>query len=112
VRITRADNTYNTGGFLVETSALRDALLQAAKGNAKKHCKIGSIIKSLEKETSDALIVAMASDATTMSIARALAANNLPVGRDVVGTKRECFRNPDSPCCIRGTIDNCLGENS
>lgn len=96
----------------METSALRDALIQAAKGNTKKHCKIGSIIESLEKETSDALIVAMASDATTMSIARALASSNLSVGRDVVGAKRECFKNPDSACCIRGTIDNCLKENN
>jgi len=95
----------------VETDALRNALLQAISGNSKKNCKIGSIVKSLEKETSDALIIAMTSDATTMSIARALAASNLSVGRDVIGVKRECFKNPETSCCIRETIDNCLKEN-
>jgi hypothetical protein len=96
----------------MENSTLKDALQNAMLGKANKLCKIGSIIKSLDTETADALITAMASDATTVSISRALAAHGSSVGRDVVGAKRDCFKNCLSQCCIRETIDNCLEKMS
>ena len=90
---------------------LKDALLAVAKGTGRKPCKFGSITTSLDDETRDALIVAMASDASTMDITRALCADGHSIGRDVVGSKRACFKDPSFNCCIRETIDNCLSKN-
>jgi hypothetical protein len=96
----------------MENQTLKDALFSAMTGKENKLCKIGSIIKSLDSDTADALIAAMASDATTVSISRALAAHGSSVGRDVVGAKRDCFKNCSSQCCIRETIDTCLEKLS
>ena len=90
---------------------LKDALLAVAKGTGKKPCKFASITNSLDAETSTALILAMASDASTMDITRALCADGHSIGRDVVGSKRACFKDPSFNCCIRETIDKCLSEN-
>ena len=90
---------------------LKYALLAAAKGTSKRVCKIGSITNSLDDETRDALIVAMASDASTMDITRALCAEGHSVGREFVGSKRPCFKDPSINCCIRETIDGCLSKN-
>lgn len=90
---------------------LKDALKAAAKGESKKICKFGSITNSLDNETKEALIIAMASEASTMDITRALCSDGHSIGRDVVGTKRECFKDPSFNCCIRETIDSCLEKN-
>ncbi len=90
---------------------LKDALKAVANGESKKICKFGSITNSLDSETKDALIVAMASEASTMDITRALCADGHSIGRDVVGTKRACFKDPSFNCCIRETIDSCLAKN-
>ena len=90
---------------------LKDALLAVAQGSSKKTCKFGSITNSLDKETKEALIVAMASNAPTIDITRALCSDGHSIGRDVVGYKRECFRDSSTDCCIRETIDKCLSEN-
>jgi hypothetical protein len=90
---------------------LKDALKAAAKGESKKICKFGSITNSLDNETKEALIIAMASEASTMDITRALCSDGHSIGRDVVGTKRECFKDSSFNCCIRETIDSCLEKN-
>jgi hypothetical protein len=90
---------------------LKDALIAVSQGSSKKICKFGSITNSLDKETKEALIVAMASNAPTIDITRALCSDGHSIGRDVVGYKRDCFRDPSSNCCIRETIDKCLSEN-
>ena len=90
---------------------LKDALKAVAQGDSKKICKFGSIANSLDSETKDALIVAMASEASTMDITRALCSDGHSIGRDVVGVKRACFKDPSFNCCIRETIDSCLSEN-
>jgi hypothetical protein len=90
---------------------LKDALKAVAKGSSKKVCKFGSITNSLDSETRDALIIAMSSEASTMDITRALCADGHSIGRDVVGAKRACFKDPSLNCCIRETIDTCLSLN-
>jgi hypothetical protein len=90
---------------------LKDALKAVAKGDSKKICKFGAITNSLDEETRDALIVAMSSEASTMDITRALCSDGHSIGRDVVGTKRACFKDPSFNCCIRETIDSCLEKN-
>lgn len=90
---------------------LKDALLAAVSGPGKKACKFGSITNSLDGDTRNALIIAMASDASTMDITRALCSDGHSIGRDVVGSKRECFKDSSSNCCIRETIDKCLSDN-
>jgi len=90
---------------------LKDALRAVAQGESKKTCKFGSITTSLDNETREALILAMASEASTMDITRALCSDGHSIGRDVVGTKRACFKDPSFNCCIRETIDTCIATN-
>ncbi len=90
---------------------LKDALRAVAQGESKKACKFGSITTSLDKETKEALILAMASEASTMDITRALCSDGHSIGRDVVGVKRACFKDPSFNCCIRETIDSCIAKN-
>ncbi len=90
---------------------LKDALRAVAQGESKKICKFGSITTSLDNDTREALILAMASEASTMDITRALCSDGHSIGRDVVGTKRACFKDPSFNCCIRETIDTCIATN-
>jgi hypothetical protein len=90
---------------------LKDALRAVAQGESKKTCKFGSITTSLDNETREALILAMASEASTMDITRALCSDGHSIGRDVVGVKRACFKDPSFNCCIRETIDSCIAKN-
>jgi len=89
---------------------LKDELLGLSKGQ-KRLCKIGVIIESLDDETAEALAVVMTSDASTMSIAKALASNGKSIGRDVLAVKRECFKNPNEQCCSHEKIQTILGGN-
>ena len=70
---------------------------------------MGVIIESLDDETAEALVGAMISDASTMSIAKALAADGKSIGRDVLAVKRECFKSPSEQCCINNKIESILG---
>lgn len=87
---------------------LKDELSVLSKGG-RRTCKVGAILDSLDEETAEALVVAMRSDASTMAITRALAADGKPVGRDVVAVKRECFKNPTEQCCIYEKIKSLIG---
>lgn len=79
---------------------LKDVLQNMAKGNSVKLCKIGDIYQSMDKETQEAFMLAMKSDATTMDICRALRAEGISVGREFLGAKRQCFKTNDPTCCL------------
>lgn len=79
---------------------LKDVLKNMAQGNSVKLCKIGEIYTAMDKETKDAFVLAMKSDATTMDICRALKSEGIHVGREFLGAKRRCFKIGDPSCCI------------
>lgn len=84
---------------------LKDVLNSMAKGHSVKLCKIGEIYQSMDKETQEALEMAMKSDATTMDICRALKAEGMSVGREFLATKRLCFKTGDPTCCLNNLKD-------
>jgi hypothetical protein len=94
----------NKGNKKVGTVVLKDELLNLSKGQGRRLCKIGAIVESLDDETAEALTAAMTSNASTMSITKALAANGNSIGRDVLAVKRECFKSPNDQCCISEKI--------
>ena len=79
---------------------LKDVLKGMASGGSVKLCKIGDIYQSMDKETQEAFVMAMRSDATTMDICRALKADGISVGREFLGSKRRCFKTNDPTCCL------------
>lgn len=79
---------------------LKDVLKSMASGGSVKLCKIGDIYQSMDKETQEAFIMAMKSDATTMDICRALKSEGISVGREFLGAKRQCFKLNDPTCCL------------
>lgn len=83
---------------------LKDALGKLLETqNSKQDCKLGRIIAGLDEETAEALIQAMKSDITTMSLTRALNSEGISIGREFLGEKRNtCFKDPESAksCCI------------
>ena len=90
---------------------LKDALRIAVENsNKKKVCKISEIFASFDKETQTSFIEAMASNAKTTDITRALNTNGITIGRDFVGQKRECFKDPSKECCMRQAIDTCIKQ--
>lgn len=85
---------------------LKDALtglIEKAESGKTKECKLCGVISSQDAETSDIIIKALQSQASTMSIVRALNAEGINVSREYVGERRKvCFRNPDSKCQYSG----------
>ncbi len=79
---------------------LKDVLKEMASGGSIKLCKIGDIYQSMDKETQEAFVMAMRSDATTMDICRAMKAEGISVGREFLGAKRQCFKTNDPTCCL------------
>jgi hypothetical protein len=83
---------------------LKDILQDMAKGVSNKFCKFGEIYMSLDAETQEALSSAMVSEASTMAICRALKDEGHPIGREHLGSKRDCFKSADENCCIHQHI--------
>lgn len=79
---------------------LKDNLLKIATEQSTKTCKLGNIYKSLDKETKNALVEALRSEATTMDICRALNADGIRIGREFLGSKRVCFKTGAPTCCL------------
>lgn len=79
---------------------LKDVLKEMASGGSVKLCKIGDIYQSMDKETQEAFVMAMRSDATTMDICRAMKSEGISVGREFLGAKRQCFKTNDPTCCL------------
>lgn len=90
---------------------LKDALrIAVEKSNAKKVCKISEIMASLDEETKLSFVEAMASNAKTTDLTRALNANGIQIGREFLGQKRECFKDTSKDCCMRQTINTCIDK--
>ena len=84
---------------------LRDSLkqlIQDPEGRSRE-CKLGKIIQSQDAETSEIMIEALLSNASTMGIVRALGAEGINLSREYLGEKRAtCFKNPEAAekCCL------------
>ena len=87
---------------------LKDALGKLLESqNSKQECKLGRIIADLDSDTAQALVEALKSDVSTMSLIRALASEGIPIGREFLALKRNnCFKNPDTAnlCCISNRL--------
>jgi hypothetical protein len=83
---------------------LKNILQDMANGVSNKFCKFGDIYMALDEETQEALSGAMKSDASTMSLCKVLKDEGHPIGREHLGAKRECFKNPTDSCCIKQHI--------
>jgi hypothetical protein len=97
----------DAGGSFMLKDALRVAI---ENSNKKKECKISEIMSSLDEETKLSFVEAMASNAKTTDITRALNANGIQVGREFLGQKRECFKEMSKDCCVRQVIDSCVNK--
>ena len=84
---------------------LKDSLQKLIDNPGRERdCKLGNIIKSLDKDTATILVDALKSDASTMGIVRALKDEGLPVSREYLGEKRNtCFKAGSPSCCLTQT---------
>lgn len=92
----RMQTPPNLGGVV-----LKDILKEVAKGSSTKLCKLGEIYTGMDKETREALDMALKSEATTMDICRALKTEGIQIGREFLGAKRRCFKDNDPTCCLK-----------
>lgn len=87
---------------------LRDALRQLIEdpSGKSKDCKLGKIIASQDKETIEIFLEALKSEASTMSLVRALKSEGISLSREYLGEKRSrCFKEGNPNCCLNA-IDN------
>lgn len=87
---------------------LKDSLKQLIQNpdSSSRECKLGRIIQSQDQETAEVIIEALASEASTMGIVRALNAEGISLSREYLGEKRKtCFKSPEaaSKCCLNKT---------
>lgn len=81
-------------------SSLSAKLNSLAASSTQAPCRIGELYAQLDKETGDALVRAMQSAATTMSIHRAVREEGISISRDTLTTHRKCFRSPTDAQCL------------
>jgi len=93
-------DAINAGKPTYGGNVLRDILNNMANGVSQKFCKFGDIYMNLDKDTQEALSAAMQSEASTMSLCKALKDEGYPIGREHLGAKRECFKTRTDSCCI------------
>lgn len=89
---------YQKAGETMLKDAL-NGLIEKAESGKTRDCKLCSVIASQDKETSQIIVKALQSNASTMSIVRAMNAEGILISREYVGERRRvCFRTPDSKC--------------
>lgn len=76
--------------------------------NKSKECKMGKLIKSLDKETATVFKEAMSGDTSTMDLMKALRSEGHSFCREFLANKRNCFKDINSlnSCCVSETIKN------
>ncbi len=83
---------------------LKDALsnlIEKAESGRPKECKICKIVNEQDSETAEIIIKTFQSDASTMSIVRALNSEGINLSREYLGEKRKvCFKDPNSYCAL------------
>lgn len=87
---------------------LSDSLQKLMKSptGTGKDCKLGTIINSLDKETSAILTEALSSNASTMGLVRALKEEGIYLSREYLGEKRtQCFKSSGSNACCLNSVD-------
>jgi len=86
---------------------LKDALsnlIEKAESGRPKECKICKIVNEQDAETAELIVKTFQSNASTMSIVRALNSEGINLSREYLGEKRKvCFKDPNSNC---GLIKN------
>jgi hypothetical protein len=61
-------------------------------------CPVGRITTLMDTETKQAFFQAMKSEAPTMAIHKALAAENIGIARKALADHRQCFRDKQQEC--------------
>jgi hypothetical protein len=80
-------------------SSLSSKLNSLVAASSSAPCRIGEIHAQLDKETGDALIRALQSPATTMSIHRAIREEGFSLSRGTLTDHRKCFQSPSDADC-------------
>lgn len=76
-------------------------LLEKADSGTTKECKICRIVGSQDPDTAEIIIKTFQSNASTMSIVRALNSEGINLSREYLGEKRKvCFKNMDTSCSL------------
>ena len=90
-------------------SSLLSKLNHLATQAVSAPCRIGEIHAHLDKETGDAFVRALQSDATNMAIYRAIKDEGFTLSRTTLTEYRKCFRSPtDAEClCFPNNKGNC-----
>lgn len=92
------DENIKPGGMVLRETLQQ--LLSDPSGRLKQ-CKLGTIINSQDSETKAIFIEALKSDASTMSLVRALKEEGIFLSREYLGEKRSnCFRGDGASCCL------------
>ncbi len=74
-------------------------LLGKVESGEVKECKICRIVSEQDPETADLIVKTFQSDASTMSIIRALNTEGINLSREYLGEKRKvCFKDQNSAC--------------
>ena len=101
-------NDHNSDNSRQRETMLSDSLQKLMKSptGTGRDCKLGTIINSLDKETSEILIEALSSNASTMGLVRALKDEGIYLSREYLGEKRtQCFKGSGSSACCLNSAD-------
>lgn len=70
-------------------------------------CPVGRIATLMDEETKQAFFQAMKSEAATMAIHKALAAEGIGIARNALAKHRQCFKDKQHECkCFNQNGDN------
>lgn len=108
VENTTYKNNHDSDISRQRENMLSDSLQKLMKSptGTGKDCKLGTIINSLDKETSEILAEALSSNASTMGLVRALKDEGIYVSREYLGEKRtQCFKGSGTSACCLNSVD-------
>lgn len=101
-------NDHDSDNSRQRETMLSDSLQKLMKSptGTGRDCKLGTIINSLDKETSEILTEALSSNASTMGLVRALKDEGIYLSREYLGEKRtHCFKGSGNSACCLNSVD-------
>lgn len=105
--LTQVTNSHQPWGYMktsTKPSSSLSAVLSNLASSARKHkCTLANVFEELDKEGRESLHAVIASNASALSITKALRAEGFAIDRGVFTEKRVCYLE-NKTCTCRGMV--------